>query len=228
MMARVSGKLLRIVSLCALAWVVSACSELAIPTEPTEPMVVSFGVEPPPDECDKDCPPPPDECVPGDEKCPVVTSGRMTGGGFQINPDNVRITRGLTLHCDILLSNNLQINWDGGNTWHLEKESLDNVTCIDDPSYDPTPPVAPFDTFIARARGRLNGEDGSVITFRFIDDGEPGTTDEAHFTIYAPNQGPGQVPEGDQVAVLTVSGQLDGGNLQAHYDQPHGSRANIS
>ena len=147
--------------------------------------------------------------------------GRMTGGGNQIRIDGVRVTRGLTLHCDITLSNNLEINWSGGNKWHLEKESLESVSCIDDPAYDPVPPDAPFDTFIARAIGSLNGTPGSIIDFKFIDDGEPGRTDEAHFTVYAAGAGPGQVAAGDEVVALEVGGQLDGGNLQAHYDQPH-------
>jgi hypothetical protein len=150
----------------------------------------------------------------GGGECETIP-GRMTGGGFQLRVDGARITRGLTLHCDITLSNNLEINWPGGNKWHLEKESLESVSCIDDPAYDPFPPAAPFDTFIATAYGSLNGVGGSMIYFTFIDDGEPGRTDEAHFTIYAPGEGPGDTP------VLEVSGQLDGGNLQAHYDQPH-------
>ncbi len=152
---------------------------------------------------------------------PPAVPGRMTGGGHQIRVDGSKITRGLTLHCDITLSNNLEINWPGGNNWHLQKESLESVQCIDDPAYDPFPPDAPFDTFIARALGSLNGVENSIIDFKFIDNGEPGDTDEAHFTIYAPNQGPGQVAPGSEVSVLTVGGQLDGGNLQAHYDQPH-------
>lgn len=147
--------------------------------------------------------------------------GRMTGGGHQVRVDGVRITRGFTLHCDITLSNNLQINWPGGNKWHLEKENLESVVCIDDPLFDPVPPAAPFDTFIATALGSLNGVPGSINEFKLIDDGEPGRTDEAYFTIYAPNQGPGQVVPGAEVIVLQVGGQLDGGNVQAHYDQPH-------
>ena len=45
----------------------------------------------------------------------------------------------------------------------------------------------------------------------------PGRTDEAHFEIWAP----GDDPDAD-ASVLSVSGVLDHGNLQAHYDQPHG------
>lgn len=154
------------------------------------------------------------------EEQPVVP-GRMTGGGHQLRVDGARVTRGLTLHCDVTLSNNLEINWPGGNKWHLEKESLDSISCIDDPAYEPFPPAAPFDTFIATATGSLNGVDGAIIDFKFIDDGEPGRTDEAYITIYEPNLGPGQVAPGSEVVALQVGGQLDGGNLQAHYDQPH-------
>lgn len=143
------------------------------------------------------------------------TSGRMTGGGFQVQVDGVRISRGLTLHCDITLSNNLEINWAGGNNWHITRPLL-SADCIDDPNYDPGHPRAPFDTFIGEASGSLNGKEGSICRFKFIDDGEPGTTDEAHIRIWAP----GANPNTDAPA-LTVSGQLDGGNLQAHYDQPH-------
>jgi hypothetical protein len=143
------------------------------------------------------------------------TPGRMTGGGNQIRIDGVRITRGLTLHCDITLSNNLEVNWTGGNKWHLDKP-ITSATCLDLPEFNPVPPPAPFDTFIGEAVGRLNGVDGSIIRFTFVDDGEPGTTDEAHIMIWAP----GDDPDTD-TPVLVVSGQLDGGNLQAHYDQPH-------
>lgn len=146
-------------------------------------------------------------------------NGRMTGGGHQIRVGSVRITGGLTLHCDNTLSNNLQLNWPGGNRWHLEKESLENIQCIDDPAFDETPPVAPFNTFIASAIGKLNGVDGSRIDFKFIDDGEPGRLhDMVELTIYAPGD-PGTV-------VLDIPLDfIDLGNLQAHEDQPHRNRS---
>jgi len=141
--------------------------------------------------------------------------GRMTGGGGQIRVDEVRITRGLTLHCDILLSNNLEINWTGGNKWHLDKP-ITYAKCIDDPNVDPVPPAAPFDTFIGKAVGRLNGVDGSHVEFIFVDDGEPGTTDKATIMIWAPGDDPNT-----DTPVLEVSDFLTHGNLQAHEDQPH-------
>jgi|GEM_PF-2363282 len=147
---------------------------------------------------------------------PVEVNGRMTGGGHQFTVDGARVTRGMTLHCDILLSNNLEINWPGGNNWHLEKENLSDVTCIDDPAFSEEPPRAPFNTFIAEGVGSLNGVAGSIIRFKFIDDGEPGTTDEAYIQIWAP----GDDPDTD-VPVLDVGGTLTHGNVQAHFDQPH-------
>lgn len=146
--------------------------------------------------------------------------GRMTGGGGQITIDDVRITRGFTLHCDITLSNNLEINWPD-NKWHINKP-LTRATCLDDPAIEPAPPRAPFDTFLGEGEGRLNGVDGSIVRFTFVDSGEPGgKEDRSTIMIWAP----GDDPDTD-TPVLEVDGLLDHGNLQAHYDQPHGSNWN--
>lgn len=141
------------------------------------------------------------------------TGGRMTGGGAQIFGD-IKITRGFTIHCDIILSNNLEINWKG-NKWHIDKP-LTKATCIDDPAYDETPPVAPFNTFIGEGVGRLNGVDGSKVFFTFIDAGEPGKNDKAAIKIIA--------PDGVTVVLDIPLSLLDHGNIQAHYDQPHGQK----
>jgi hypothetical protein len=141
---------------------------------------------------------------------PSLLPGRMTGGGVQISIGNVSISRGFTIHCDIILSNNIEINWPG-NKWHLDKP-ITSATCIDDPTISPQPPPAPFDTFIGKATGRLNGVDGSRLEFTFVDAGEPGRKDKSQLRIFAPNG----------TVVLDVPlGFLDHGNLQAHYDQPH-------
>jgi hypothetical protein len=146
--------------------------------------------------------------------------GRMTGGGNQLTIDGVKVTRGFTIHCDITLSNNVEINWEG-NQWHIDKP-LTRATCLDDPDVAPAPPRAPFDTFIGEATGRLNGVDGSMLKFTFVDAGEPGgKSDTAEIMIWAPGDDPG-IDE----PVLSVSGELENGNLQAHYDQPHGSNWN--
>lgn len=136
--------------------------------------------------------------------------GRMTGGGAQVY-GNVKITRGFTIHCDLVLSNNLQINW-GGNKWHIDKP-LTKATCFDDPAYQEQPPRAPFNTFIGEGTGRLNGVDGSKVYFTFIDAGEPGKNDKAAIRIIA--------PDGVTVVLDIPLSLLDHGNIQAHYDQPH-------
>jgi hypothetical protein len=143
--------------------------------------------------------------------------GRMTGGrNLRVDGAHVRGSRGgFTIHCDITLSNNIQVSWPGGNTWHLDKP-IDKATCIDAPDIDPTPPAAPFDTFIGEAVGKLNGVDGSEIRFTFIDDGEPGRTDWMKIEIWDVGDIPGVDP-----VFITFEGYLDGGNIQAHYDQPH-------
>jgi hypothetical protein len=138
--------------------------------------------------------------------------GRMTGGGRQVVFGGASVTRGFTLHCDITLSNNLEINW-GGNHWHLDKP-LTSADCYDDPDIAPEPPDAPFDTFIGEGIGRLNGVDGYYIRIKFVDAGEPnGRNDTAGLMILDPN--------GNPVLIIPQGTPLDNGNNQAHYDQPH-------
>lgn len=150
--------------------------------------------------------------IPEDDCGPDPLNGRFTGGGHQIRVDGVRVTRGLTLHCDLLLSNNLEINWQG-NRFHTT-EHLTTIACTDDPDIIQAPPPAPLDTMIGTGTGRFNGEDGYSIEFTLVDGGEPGGSDEAAFLIYE-TANPGNV-------ILNVPQQvLTGGNLQAHYDQPH-------
>ena len=153
--------------------------------------------------------------------CETFAEGRMTGGGVvrmtEVGGEQVKITNGFTLHCDVTLSNNLEINW-AGNQWHLEKESLDWVECTDEPGVSPEPPPAPFDTFWAHAYGRYNGLPGYEIDFTLQDAGEPGgKMDKAGMTITSPG--------GDVVLQVPFDFTVHG-NLQAHYDQPHGSNVN--
>ena len=138
--------------------------------------------------------------------------GRFTGGGSQIRVGGVRVTRGLTIHCDLLLSNNLEINWNG-NQFHMT-EHMTTVACTDDPAIIQFPPAAPLDTLIGVGTGRYNGDDGFTVEFTLVDYGEPGSADRMAILIYE-TANPANV-------VLSVPLQvLSGGNLQAHYDQPH-------
>jgi hypothetical protein len=145
-------------------------------------------------------------------ECGTTDEGRFTGGGSQVRIGDVRVTRGLTIHCDLLLSNNLEVNW-GGKKFHMT-EHMTTVECSDNPNIIQAPPAAPLDTLIGVGRGRYNGQDGYTIEFTLQDHGEPGTDDKMAIKIYE-TANPANV-------VLNVPLQtLTGGNLQAHFDQPH-------
>jgi hypothetical protein len=138
--------------------------------------------------------------------------GRFTGGGSQVRVGDVRVTRGLTIHCDLALSNNLEVNW-GGKKFHMTQH-LTTVACSDDPAIIQAPPPAPLDTLIGVGTGRYQNKDGFTIEFTLVDYGEPGSNDRMAIKIYE-TANPANV-------VLNVPLQkLTGGNLQAHYDQPH-------
>lgn len=142
----------------------------------------------------------------------VTSIGRFTGGGKQVRVGDASVTRGLTIHCDLLLSNNLEVNW-GGNQFHMT-EHLTTVACTDDPNIVQAPPVAPLDTLIGVGTGRYNGAYGYTIRFTLVDAGEPGALDRMAILIFE-TANPANV-------VLNVPLQyMTGGNLQAHYDQPH-------
>jgi len=146
------------------------------------------------------------------EVCESEGTGRFTGGGHQLRVDGVRITRGLTIHCDLLLSNNLEINWQG-NQFHM-LEHMETVACTDDPDIHQAPPDAPLDTLVGVGLGRYNNQEGFTIEFTLVDGGEPGREDMAAMKVYE-TANPGNI-------ILDIPLQyLIGGNLQAHYDQPH-------
>ena len=127
--------------------------------------------------------------------------------GFQINDGDIKVTRGFTIHCDNILTNNLEINWAGGNNFHIDKESLTTVTCTK-PSV-PNPPDADVSRIVATSPGTCNGLP-ATIAFVLEDRGEPGPGgDRAAFTI-----------TGGCSLTLTER-PIDGGNIQAHFDQPH-------
>jgi len=131
-----------------------------------------------------------------------TVAGRMTGGGSVFQGS--RVTHGFELHCDASEEpNNLEVNWDG-NSFHLE--SLDSARCSDDPAIEPNPPTADFDTYEGAGTGRYNGVSGATAEWTFTDAGEPGGGDTAQISIK---------DVGGNV-VLSVSGNLNKGNHQAH------------
>jgi hypothetical protein len=144
-------------------------------------------------------------------ECPpagCITEGRMTGGGKIVDDTNSAniATHGFELRCDINDSrDNLEINWNGGNNFHLD--SLTQVRCLDDPTIQPQPPSAPFDRYEADGFGSYNGVSGYRIHFEFTDAGEPGSSDHAFIVIH------GGSPD---TVVLNINGFLHEGNHQAH------------
>jgi hypothetical protein len=141
-------------------------------------------------------------------ECPeqgCVTEGRMTGGG-RLNTDMI-VTHGFELHCDVNdVPNNLEVNWAGGNHFHLG--NLTNVKCLDIPLViSPNPPAANFDLLEAHGTGTYNGEAGARIYFVFTDAGEPGRQDTARIKIL-------DVASNVVLDVGTI--HLQNGNHQAH------------
>jgi len=141
--------------------------------------------------------------------------GRMTGGGIKaVGTEDEIVTFGLTLHCDITLSNNLEVNW-GGHQWHLAKP-ITSASC-DNIQQDPEPPASPIDTFEGEGYGRLDGVGNSFVEFRFEDHGEPGSNDKVYIKIYEPGSM-------SNVALEVELQNISVGNWQMHYDQPHGQK----
>jgi hypothetical protein len=128
----------------------------------------------------------------------------MDGGG-SFTSGNIKVTHGFELHCNISeLPNNLEINWDKGNNFHLDK--LISGACSDNPSISEVPPIAGFDTYVGTGTGTFNNVPGYTVQFTFTDAGEPGVKDYAKIVIKAP----------DNTIVLSVQGFLTKGNQQAH------------
>ena len=97
------------------------------------------------------------------------------------------------------------------NQFHMQEHT--KAVCTDDPSVDQRPPAAPVDTIVGEGTGRFNGELGYTVEFTLIDGGEPGTSDFIGFKVYNTTT---------KAVVLLLPLQTPvGGNVQAHYDQPH-------
>ena len=138
---------------------------------------------------------------------PANLQGRMTGGGsiFTGPGNQTRVTHGFELRCDANdKRQSLEINWPGtagSNNFHLT--AITKATCIDDPSIQPQPPNAGFDTYIGEGVGTCNGQP-ATIKFTFTDAGEPGTSDTAEYHISG------------ACTLNTVKTLLTNGNHQAH------------
>jgi hypothetical protein len=159
------------------------------------------------------------------QDCVEITAfGRFTGGpnadrvvdvgGARLTGDP-SVTTGLQLHCHLdNHSDNLEVNWAGGR-WHLEEVTA--VSCSNDPLLSPEPPKAPVDTMRATATGRYNGVSGYTAVYTLKDSGEPDNkrTDRIAITIF-------ETANPSNVVLTVLEQNITGGNIQAHFDQPHG------
>lgn len=135
--------------------------------------------------------------------------GRFTGGGFLMcTPEGggepFRVTFGYTLHCKtddgpVSQPNNFQINFLGGNHFHLTE--LTAALCSEPPTTTPTASVSVLD---GAGTGLYNGSPGT-IDFLLTDVSEPGRSDTLSVTI-----------SGSGGPTLECAGTLRGGNNQAH------------
>ena len=136
---------------------------------------------------------------------PGNQSGRMTGGGEVISKRGVKITHGFELRCpDVKGPNRLQVNWDGGNRFHLG--SLSSIVCTDSADWEEGNPEAGFDTYRGIGTGKLNGVEGASIKFKFGDAGEPGVDDWFEIAIF----------DNSGTRVVSADTTLLHGNHQAH------------
>ena len=115
--------------------------------------------------------------------CPVTvgsSTGFMTGGG-QMSAFSA--SHGFNLGCNVGSNhNNLEVNWAGGNKFHLE--SISSVTCFLDPALpNPAPPAANFNTLVLTGTGKYNNQPGASVNLIFTDAGEPGVNDLAEMVV---------------------------------------------
>lgn len=143
-------------------------------------------------------------------------TGRFTGGGKQVvvgQTTVVTVTKGFEVDCDLHTpSNNLEINWFDatGASHHFHMLTFDRAVCT--LLGPPNPPKAPVNDIVASGTGRYDGTDGFTVNFELTDNGEPGTSDKAGFTVFE-TANPGNV-------VLNVPyATINTGNIQAHVDQ---------
>lgn len=135
--------------------------------------------------------------------------GRMTGGGSIYCGDIGRVTFGFELHCGTGLDpeasnppvpNNLEINFAGGNHFHLQ--NLVTASCSRPATSHPS---APISSMLGVGTGTFDGAP-ATIEFQLTDNGEPGAgVDTASFNIQSGGKD-----------VLICKNTLEGGNIQAH------------
>lgn len=157
---------------------------------------------------------------------PPPLNGRFTGGGKVVVSNaivpasgNVTVTKGFEVECDLDPKHeNLELNWDGGNHFHMDTITSANCT---KPGI-PNPPPANVNRIDATGTGSYNNTEGYTVVFTLIDNGEPGVYDEAGFVVCLTDPANPNSCATSTSIVLSVPLQLvSTGNIQAHYDQGH-------
>jgi len=126
--------------------------------------------------------------------------GKMTGGGFIVDPVIGKITHGFELNCDVNRGGNLEINWGNGNKFHLE--TLAFALCTNNTAIAGN--KAGFNTYNGIGIGRFNSLGGVMASWTLTSGGKG--NDFMQFSLVAPN---GSV-------VISSSGYLQGGRQMAH------------
>jgi hypothetical protein len=85
-------------------------------------------------------------------------------------------------------------------------EALTGAFCFEDPGISAGHPSAAFNSYVGTGTGDFDGAAGATANVTFTDAGEPGSKDTAAIVI----------KDASGATVLSVSGNLAGGNQQAH------------
>jgi hypothetical protein len=159
--------------------------------------------------------------------CAPPGNGRFTGGGKVVVSNavvpasgDVTVTKGFEVECDLNPAHeNLELNWTGGNHFHMDLIKSAGCTLTGLP---PNPPNADVNRIDATGIGSYNGMEGYTVVFTLWDQGEPGTFDEAGFVVCLTDPANPNSCSTSTNVVLSVPLQLvTTGNIQAHFDQGH-------
>jgi len=130
--------------------------------------------------------------------------GFMTGGG-NISNQGEKVTYSFKIHSNDGRDNNskLEISW-GKHKFRMD--NLISSVTTNDPGIKSDPPSAGFNTISGSGSGQMDKNSGYTVEFKFVDAGEPGTSDWSSITI----------KDNSNITVLEASGYVQAGNSQAH------------
>lgn len=158
---------------------------------------------------------------------PPSGNGRFTGGGKVVVSNaivpasgDVTVTKGFEVECDLDPAHeNLELNWTGGNHFHMN--TITSAVCTLS-GKAPNPPTADVNRIDATGTGSYDGMDGYTVVFTLWDHGEPGTNDEAGFIVCLTDPANPNSCSTSASIVLSIPLQVvTTGNIQAHLDQGH-------